>query len=347
MLQETAASKQEGARVLAKEQQIIANNRFLEAKLAETMTMKEEQNIKLKSEIVIYKNKLQDQKVKMKEALSTFETEKINEMKTQIKDAIDLKDLEIAQLNEQLEIKTKQVTRLDTQVSELTQKFAVAEQDHEAEIAAKQLYIQNLTDELKGIDHTYSDRLQQVDTIRENTQKRLNIEEQERTMNSLKLDYLVNNNKKLQLQKRFLEKTLEKDLKNLTTEMRRAEIDMQRDAFLTSQAAQQKLNNMYLIVKESLSYVKEVVQFMNFEMGDQIYARVQDDREEVNLPKRKQDQELPSPSKDEDNKVDNDNMPQQANLGSKPIEFYFQKNIYEISEILLSLICEIFQESKI
>jgi predicted nucleic acid-binding Zn-ribbon protein len=122
---------------LAKEQQIIANNRFLEAKLAETMTMKEEQNIKLKSEIVIYKNKLQDQKVKMKEALSTFETEKINEMKTQIKDAIDLKDLEIAQLNEQLEIKTKQVTRLDSQVSELTQKFAVAEQDHEAEIAAK------------------------------------------------------------------------------------------------------------------------------------------------------------------------------------------------------------------
>ncbi len=57
-------------------------------------------------------------------------------------------------------------------------------------------------------------------------------------MNSLKLDFLVNNNKKLQLQKRFLEKTLEKDLKNLTTEMRRAEIDMQRDAFLTSQAAQ-------------------------------------------------------------------------------------------------------------
>jgi hypothetical protein len=56
---------------------------------------------------------------------------------------------------------------------------------------------------------------------------------------------------------------------------------------------------MYLIVQESLTYVKEVVQFMNFEMGDQIYARVHDDREEVHLPKRKQDQELPSPSKEE------------------------------------------------
>lgn len=108
-------------------------------------------------------------------------------------------------------------------------------------------------------------------------------------MNSLKLDFLVNNNKKLQLQKRFLEKTLDKDLKNLATEMRRAEIDMQRDTFINSQAAQQKLNNMYLIVQQSLSYVKEVVQFMNFDMGDQIYARVNDDRKEVNLPKRKQD----------------------------------------------------------
>lgn len=87
-------------------------------------------------------------------------------------------------------------------------------------------------------------------------------------MNSLKLDFLVNNNKKLQLQKRFLEKTLEKDLKNLTTEMRRAEIDMQREYSIPSTVAQSKLNNMYLIVKESLSYVKEVVQFMNFEMGD-------------------------------------------------------------------------------
>jgi uncharacterized protein (DUF3084 family) len=63
----------------------------------------------------------------MKEALSTFETEKINEMKQQIKDAIDLKDLEIAQLNEQVEIKSKQVTRLDSQVAELSQRFAVAE----------------------------------------------------------------------------------------------------------------------------------------------------------------------------------------------------------------------------
>lgn len=77
--------------------------------------------------------------------------------------------------------------------------------------------------------------MEHINSIRESTQKRLNIEEQERTMNSLKLDYLLNNNKKLQLQKKFLEKTLDRDLKNLQTEMNKAQIEMQRDTFVSSQ----------------------------------------------------------------------------------------------------------------
>jgi exonuclease VII large subunit len=77
--------------------------------------------------------------------------------------------------------------------------------------------------------------VEHINSIRESTQKRLNIEEQERTMNSLKLDYLLNNNKKLQLQKKFLEKTLDRDLKNLQTEMNKAQIEMQRDTFVSSQ----------------------------------------------------------------------------------------------------------------
>ena len=41
-----------------------------------------------------------------------------------------------------------------------------------------------------------------------------------------------------------------------------------------------------------------------------------------------------------------DELPQASNLASKPLEFYFQKHIYEISEILLSVICEFYQEVK-
>ena len=107
-----------------KEQQSTSVSKFLESKLAETLTLNEEQNIRLKSEIVIYKNKLQEQKTKMREALSTFETDKIAEIKQQIKDAIELKDIEIAQLNEQIDIKDKQGARLEGQLAEVTQKLA-------------------------------------------------------------------------------------------------------------------------------------------------------------------------------------------------------------------------------
>ena len=112
-------------------------------------------------------------------------------------------------------------------------------------------------------------------------------------MNSLKLDYLLNNNKKLQLQKKFLEKTLDRDLKNLQTEMNKAQIDMQRDTVISSQHAQQKLHQMYSVLKESLNYVKEVVMFMNFEMGDQIVSKAPEEESLSVPPRRQQDQEQP------------------------------------------------------
>jgi hypothetical protein len=46
---------------------------------------------------------------------------------------------------------------------------------------------------------------------------------------------------------------------------------------------------------------------MNFEMGDQIYAKQQDDREDLIMPKRKQDQEHPATqNNNEENKVAED-----------------------------------------
>lgn len=59
------------------------------------------------------------------------------------------------------------------------------------------MIISELSERLKGIDQSYSQQLSQVENIRESTQKRLNLQEQERTMNSMKLEYLLNNNKKL------------------------------------------------------------------------------------------------------------------------------------------------------
>lgn len=75
--------------------------------------MKEEQNIKLKSEIVVYKNKIANLKTKTKEALATFETKRIAEMRQQLADEIALKQLEIEQLQKHLEAKNEGTAALE------------------------------------------------------------------------------------------------------------------------------------------------------------------------------------------------------------------------------------------
>lgn len=134
--------------------------------------------------------------------------------------------------------------------------------------------------------------LSQLDAVRETTQKRLNLEEQERTMNSLKLDYLVNNNRKLQLQKRFLEKSLENDLKTLKGEMRKTETEMQLMTFIPSKEALVRLREMYTVVTDSLGYVREVVQYMNFDLGDQVHGKLQERNPDLDLPPRRESVEV-------------------------------------------------------
>ncbi len=59
---------------------------------------------------------------------------------------------------------------------------------------------------------------------------------------------------------------------------------MQRDTFVSSQQAQNRLHQMYSVVKESLHYVKEVVMFMNFEMGDHIVSKGPGTEAELEVP---------------------------------------------------------------
>ena len=48
-----------------------------------------------------------------------------------------------------------------------------------------------MSNRLKEIDQDYNQQLSKVDNIRDITQKRLNIEQKERTLLSLKLEYLI------------------------------------------------------------------------------------------------------------------------------------------------------------
>lgn len=70
-----------------------------------------------------------------------------------------------------------------------------------------------------------------------------------------------------------MEKTIDKNMRNLTSEMRKAELEMQKDVQISSAKAQNKIQSMYTIIKESLKYVKDVIGFMNFDSDAEIVTK--------------------------------------------------------------------------
>ena len=65
--------------------------------------MKEEQNIKLKSEIVIYRAKLESMKQKLQDGIAKAEGERVGEVRQQMADEATIKEIEIAQLKESVD----------------------------------------------------------------------------------------------------------------------------------------------------------------------------------------------------------------------------------------------------
>ena len=65
--------------------------------------MKEEQNIKLKSEIVIYRAKLESMKQKLQDGIAKAEGDRVGEVRQQMADEVTIKEIEIAQLKESVD----------------------------------------------------------------------------------------------------------------------------------------------------------------------------------------------------------------------------------------------------
>ena len=84
---------------------------------------------------------------------------------------------------------------------------------------AKDERIANLERQLRTIKGDLDKRLNRSKTKREEIQQKLNIEEKERELFGVKHDQLVINIRKLMLQKKFLEKQLDKDSSEVQLEM--------------------------------------------------------------------------------------------------------------------------------
>jgi len=99
--------------------------------------------------------------------------------------------------------------------------------------------------ELREIGARHARKLSKVGGKKDETQKKLNIEEKERELFGLKLEQMLVNNKKLQLQKKFLERKLGEDLRELHLEMTKCDLEIQEDQILNSAAVGKRLKSVY------------------------------------------------------------------------------------------------------
>ena len=79
-LDENSALYEKKAELQSRLETMQKNTKYLEGRLASILTEKEEQIIKLKSEMVVYKNKINVYKTKLKESVTRYETKKLKEM---------------------------------------------------------------------------------------------------------------------------------------------------------------------------------------------------------------------------------------------------------------------------
>lgn len=90
----------------------------------------------------------------------------------------------------------------------------------------------------------------------------MNVEEKERELFGVKHDQLVVNIRKLMLQKKFLEKQLDKDSAEVQLEMNKIQIEIQQEG---DNNILYRFRQVYQAVMDQMGYVRQIVGFMDID----------------------------------------------------------------------------------
>ena len=93
----------------------------------------------------------------------------------------------------------------------------------------------------------------------------MELEERDANMKDVRLEFILNNQKKMQAQQKFLQQQLDKDLRQLATSMHKTELELKKDQLVSSSAAIGRLQDLHKIMSDSLKYTKRLVSFMVFD----------------------------------------------------------------------------------
>ena len=96
------------------------------------------------------------------------------------------------------------------------------------------------------------------------------LEEKDKSLNNLKLQYMQNNQKKLMAQKVFIEKQLRKDSSALLQQMNRIELEIKKDEMIKTVHAVHRMKSLTKAMTDSYYYINQVVGFMVFDSESNI-----------------------------------------------------------------------------
>lgn len=88
-----------------------------------------------------------------------------------------------------------------------------------------------------------------------NQKMTVKLEEKDKTMNTLKLQFMQNNQKKLMAQKVFIEKQLKKDSAGLLQQMNRIELEIKKDEVIKTVHAVHRMKSLTKAMTDSYRYI--------------------------------------------------------------------------------------------
>ena len=236
-------------------------NEHLEEKCANIMIEKEDIIIKLRAEIIALKTMVNKTKEKYRDQQNQYQT-----MKTQLErenKELDDKYNKVvnAQANFDSDFKKKKI-----EIKKLNDEFKKYKKESKLLLEEKNLLIKDYEDRVARLNEIKQQQVNMLNKEKEDIENELNISQNQLKILNLKENFYKNKAEKLLVQKEFLVKQIDSSLDTMNNEYNKLkDQEAQKDFMISIKKSNKNLQEVYFTDINNLKYLKEVIDFMNFD----------------------------------------------------------------------------------
>ena len=190
---------------------------------------KEEQILTLKSEVEIYKGKAKEYKTKLKFELEAFKRHSLQQEKNNCFKDLARMEVEVNEMKRQIEIKNMKITEFEEQSESYRDKIEKMEQEYHEIISAKETELSEAKDKIHRITSDFKKRLAAEKAKHESERMQNDLGDREENIKKVRVEFMLSNQRKMQMQQKYLQTQLDKDLRQLSVTMNQAEMDLKRE----------------------------------------------------------------------------------------------------------------------